>query len=463
MKVTRTLFANAPKELAAICKAAGFLRADIWRRYGALGNAGMSASAIRTDIINNKYYEALYLDGTIRAETTKDIVNDILTYKAAARLKVRQAIAKRTNVEQERKRLFTLLKADDWLADSYLHRMMRKHFRHGQSSVANQFIIRSDKFQTEAIDGKIVIKIKIAKKYGENIVLTTTTSGKNVTLAGCNLRIIVKGHVTEIHYVTDKGVGRACGEQVLGIDKGYTEAFTDSDGDRHGASFGKVMTAYSDKVAVTGKQRNKLHALEKKHREAGRIAKADRIKKCNLGRKKICARKETTQKRLRTIAYQSAHSIVDKASVVASEDLTAVIASKHQWKRFNRRMSSWAKGVLAEALDSVCEQRDAKHVLVNGAYTSQMDSITGLLEGKRDGDKFYRENGDVLQADHNAALNVLARLDDREISRFTPYKEVRRILLARSPAQLNVNRLELGDKSRQPSADKSYTQLRATI
>jgi hypothetical protein len=41
-------------------------------------------------------------------------------------------------------------------------------------------------------------------------------------------------------------------------------------------------------------------------------------------------------------------------------------------------------------------QRNASHELVNGAYTSQTDSLTGLLEGKRDGDKFYRVNGDVL-------------------------------------------------------------------
>ena len=141
--------------------------------------------------------------------------------------------------------------------------------------------------------------------------------------------------------------------------------------------------------------------------------------------------------------------------MVASEDLTLPIAAKQQWKQYNRRMSAWAKGVLAEALDSVCEQRKARHELVCGAYTSQMDSTTGLLHGKRVGDKFYRENGDVLQADHNAALNVLARLDDGEIARFTPHKEVRRILLSRSPAQLSVNRLELGAKARQPSADKS--------
>ncbi|QXX76735.1 hypothetical protein [Methylovirgula sp. HY1] len=458
MKVTRTIIADVPQHLAAICKATGYICADLWRRYGALGTVGISPVAIRSEVVEKKLYDGLAIDGSIRAETTKDIINDILTYKAAAKLLVRRAIAKRTSDESERKRLYTLLKRDEWLSDPLLHRQMRKHFRHGKSSVANQFVVRSDKFATEVVNGNLIITIRIAKKYGNDVVLTTTTSGKNVDLTGSNLRIVVKDGFTEIHYATEKGAGRQCGDQELGIDKGYTEAFTDSDGEHHGVAFGKVMTEYSDKASATGKQRNKLHALEKKHREAGNIAKANRIRKNNLGRKKIDARRETAQKQLRTIAYQAAHSIVDKAAVVASEDLTAVIASKHQWKRFNRRMSAWAKGVLAEALDSVCEQRNARHTLVNGAYTSQMDSTNGLLEGKREGDKFYRVNGDVLQADHNAAVNVLARLDDREISRFTPYQEVRRILLARSPAQLSVMGLELGI-TLQPSADKSYAQL----
>lgn len=144
---------------------------------------------------------------------------------------------------------------------------------------------------------------------------------------------------------------------------------------------------------------------------------------------------------------------------MVSKDLTSPIAAKQNWKRFNRRMSGWAKGVLAQSLEEVVLQRKADHVLVNGAYTSQMDSTNGLLEGKRVGDRFYRANGDVLQADHNAALNVLARLDDAKISRYTPYREVRRILLARSPAQLSVNRLELGAQARQPSADKPLIRL----
>jgi hypothetical protein len=81
-----------------------------------------------------------------------------------------------------------------------------------------------------------------------------------------------------------------------------------------------------------------------------------------------------------------------------SEELTVPIKRKQQWKKFNRTMRSWAKGALAkgalaDALDSVCLQRQASHVLVNAPYTSRMDSVTGLLKGKRVEDKFYRENG----------------------------------------------------------------------
>jgi len=455
MKVTRTLQADVPPALAGVCKVMGFVRADIWRRYGALGTVGKNANAIRKEISAAVLYDSLPVDGTIRAETTKDIVNDILLYKAAAMVKVRQAVAARTQDATERKGMYSALKTNEWLGDNFLHRQVRKHFRHGKSRVANQFVVRSDKHTCAVVEGKLVVTIKVAQKFGGHIELITTTSGKNVDLTGSNLRIVVKDGFTEIHYAAEKGAGRACGDQVIGIDKGYTEAFTDSDGTAHGMGFGLVLSRYSDATAATGKGRNKLHAIEKKHRAAGRESKADRIKHCNLGRKKIDARKERVQKQLRTLAFQAAHGIVDKAAVVASEDLTSPIAAKQQWRRYNRRMGAWAKGVLAEALDSVCMQRKASHVLVCGAYTSQMDSNTGLLQGKRVGDKFYRENGDVLQADHNAALNVLARLDDPDISRFTPYRDVRRILLARSPAQLSVNRLELGVKARQPSADKS--------
>jgi len=460
--VTRTLYATPSSlpALRAVCDVMAFVRADLWRRYGALGTVGKSAADIRREVTAGGWYANLAVDGTIRAETTKNVVNDILTYKAAACAKVRQAIAKRAPNEDERKRMFALPRADKWLEDRYLHRMMRKHFRHGVSRCDNQFVVRADKHESCIVGGRFTVTIRIAKQYGEPIVLTTTSSGKNVDLTGCNLRVILKGDSVEIHYATEKTEARPCGTAGIGVDKGYTEAFTDSDGAHHGGKFGDVLTAYSDQVSRTGRARNYLHTLEKKHRAAGRTAKADRMKANNLGRTKLEARRERTRKRLRTIAYQAAHTIVDKAAVVGSEDLTAPIRGKVQWRKYNRRMSAWAKGVLAKALEEVCTQRGATHVVVNAAYTSQMDSFTGLLEGRRAGDKFYRANGDVLQADFNAARNVRARIHDREITRYMPHQQVKAILLARSSGATERHEASVGRRRpRQRSADKSTAQL----
>jgi hypothetical protein len=133
VNITRILQADVPDGLAAMCKTMGFIRADIWRRYGALGNVGKSAADSRKNSTEGAYYAKLGVDGTIRAETTKDIGNDILTSKEAGLNLVRKSVAARTLDKGERKRTYTLLRKDQWLQDNFLHRQMRKHFKHGRS------------------------------------------------------------------------------------------------------------------------------------------------------------------------------------------------------------------------------------------------------------------------------------------------------------------------------------------
>lgn len=90
-------------------------------------------------------------------------------------------------------------------------------------------------------------------------------------------------------------------------------------------------------------------------------------------------------------------------------------------------MSGWAKGSLTGALKTVFLQRGVYHDDVNAAYTSQ----TKRLEGTRKGDRFTGVDGVVLQADENAALNILDRFYDTQISRYATKEEVKRILLGR--------------------------------
>ena len=118
---------------------------------------------------------------------------------------------------------------------------MRKHFRHGQFHNGNQFTVRSDKHTETIVDGRMVITIRIAPKHDEDIRLVTNTSVEGFDLAGKNLRIVLRDSFVEIHYAFDKGPGRKVGSKVIGVDKGYTGALTDSDGHFHGCKFGKIL------------------------------------------------------------------------------------------------------------------------------------------------------------------------------------------------------------------------------
>ena len=111
--------------------------------------------------------------------------------------------------------------------------------------------------------------------------------------------------------------------------------------------------------------------------------------------------------------YQSVHQLVDKAQIIVAEDLTSPIASKRFGKNVTRRLSAWTKGVIATALDTVSRRRGSSVILVNSAYTSQMDSRYGIILGKHSGDSFHCFDGVVLQTNENAARNVFTRLKIR--------------------------------------------------
>ena len=123
---------------------------------------------------------------------------------------------------------------------------------------------------------------------------------------------------------------------------------------------------------------------------------------------------------------------MDKAGTLACEDLSASMKSApYRHRDTNRRLNGWVKGVMADTLTSISRRRGSALVLVNPAYTSQIDSRTGLLQGKRQWDRFYCLDG-VLDADTNAACNILARLYDEEITLYMPYRDVRALLAERT-------------------------------
>jgi len=416
-------------ELALQAKMLGKIRKEVWHRFGSINGVGSNHRKIRTEWVSSRDF--LPLPAKAWKETLRDVLDDISLYESSAKNKVRKDIWQHTNDEAEQKRLFGLLKYNGWVNDSYLLRKMRKYKKHGKTNVCNQIVLEYGVYgQFTGKNGNTWLKVPSFTR-GKPVCVPLNS---NIKLKG-SLRLILQEGVVYVHYSIDQKRFEDCGNQVIGVDKGYSEAFADSEGNFYGEDFGKVLTEDTEKRNKRGKARNKLYQIAKK-----KPHKAKHILKFNLGTKKLERNNKKQQELIRNTAFQSAHAIVDIAKEVRAEDLSGPIVNITKWKKFNRTMSGWAKGSLAEALESVTKARGSCLRLVNCAYTSQIDSNTGLLEGKRVGDKFYHVNGDVSHADTNAAVNIKHRGDDTEITLYTPYKEVKKILLNRLAANGGVSK-----------------------
>jgi IS605 OrfB family transposase len=138
------------------------------------------------------------------------------------------------------------------------------------------------------------------------------------------------------------------------------------------------------------------------------------------------------RQKIRAKIFAAAHAIFDKAHSIVVEDLTHVIRGYDRGRTMNRRLASWIKGLIQQAIESVSRRRGASVNLVNAAYTSQWLPNCSAF-GKRIGEFIYCPLGKgVFVVDHIAAVNVLQRKNDTGISRYLNYREVKKILDERS-------------------------------
>jgi IS605 OrfB family transposase len=399
----------------------GNIRTNIWHDFGSINGLEVKSDRqIRDKWLKEKRQFKVLANAW--KETLRDSFGDIKAYREAAKEKVRKIIYKNINKPIE---FYKLLKSEQWISNNYLRRLMRKHWKHGRNHTNNQIIVRSDNYTTFQQGGRAWIKIPSLQK-GKRIAIPLNTT---IEPSG-TLRLILNEGIVAVHYTIDIQETKNCGNATIGIDKGYTEVFIDSDGIEYGKGLGKILTKKSDQLKQKYQKRNKLKAIANK-----KSHKKQNIIKNNLGRKKLNRQANKTKSKVQDVIYQATHQLVNKAKFIAAEDLTSPIVGKRFGKNVSRRLSAWTKGIIATALDTVSRRRCSSVILVNSAYTSQMDSRYGILKGKRRGDSFHCFDGAVLQADENAARNVLARLHDPEIDRWTPYQKVKSILLERTERQ----------------------------
>ncbi len=263
---------DALKEQARLL---GKLRSEIWQRFGSIKGVALSHRKIRDGWVKTRNFSPLAAKAW--KETLRDAMDDIKLYEAAAKEKVRKRISQRFK-GKEAKAYFTLLKYNQWVGDSLLSRWMRRDKKHGRNHTHHQIIVESGVYtQFTGKDGKTWLKIPSLIK-GKRICIPLNS---HVFLTG-TLRLILRHDVIEVHYTVDRKKQSSCGKKTLGIDKGYTEVFADSEGDFHGIGFNQHLTKASESRMKKNQARNKLFQIAKK----ASPAKRERIERHNLGTKK---------------------------------------------------------------------------------------------------------------------------------------------------------------------------------
>ena len=426
-------------ELALIAKRLGILRKIIWHQFSSdpkkLNDRKIRDIWLREKENGTNLYPKIIdqLPARLWKETVRDTIGNINAYFEAGFTEAIKILYKKYGKKQG-KVLAKQLKAD-YKMNNELHRLIRKLVPKGYSKADNIICLDENCYNFVDNESKIIQVMGLALKKRLSIPMTTKNKPKGNFMiilkdGRCEFRVYHKYQVTNI----EKPI------KAIGVDKGYTEVFTDNTGERHGEGFGKLLTKKSDFLDEKYKNRNKLFAIMKKAREAGNLKKANNIKTNNLGNKKLDKQKEIMKIELKEKIYSAAKILAQKASIIAIKDLTFKTKSKGKFKKVNRRLSSWIKGVIDEAIIKYCFIYSTKLVYVNAAYTSQGDSrYDCALMGTRIGDSFIGFDEVVLDADINAAINILARLYDSEINLYTSAEKVKEILIHRAEAVLSAS------------------------
>ena len=164
---------------------------------------------------------------------------------------------------------------------------------------------------------------------------------------------------------------------VIGIDLGYTEMMATSEQELLGTDLGQYFSAISDKRRKNSEGRNRMHSLFRnllKKPNKDNLAKAERIRKHNLGRKKQRARYIRDIGVIKTIVNRELNLLFTRKTnpikQIVVEDLSARM-KVHFGKKWNRRLSGWMRGYLQERIRYKAKKHGIEVSEVNPAYSSR--------------------------------------------------------------------------------------------
>lgn len=384
-----------------------------------------------------------------------EAVSNIKSKWANTKNAIRTALRANENVtEEERHFIYYVLKADGLLhailtrtdyelpealklleiRSTYIHNLIRRYVRKYKKGIpysksANSFSIDRPMYKYYTQEGTNCIEItSTVPKQRIHFRL------KDLNRYGGTVQVVIKDDKVAFHHHAETKVRKLTEEErAVGADKGHRTLLATSSGNLYGEKLNDLLNRETERLNSVNAKRNRIYAQIKKCEETGDIEKANRIRENNFGKKKYNRQKakfDATTKSTINLALNQFFK-TEKPSDVIQEDLSFVSWNKKFPKKTKRQLSRWIKGYVRERIEFKCEVWGVRHHKVNAAYTSQVCYLCKKF-GKRNGDIFTCEKCGGTHADINASRNVLDRWKDKEITLYTNYKTVKKILEARA-------------------------------
>jgi IS605 OrfB family transposase len=371
------------------------VRAGVWARFSGAKTAHLSKRQIRDRLMAENAPAAVGVPQRLWRATVEDTVDKVRAWQQSViATEVRPKIYARTHADgDERKRLLVLARTGRWREDRWLSRQCREAFASKRPRPRRSGRIVADNCSYD---------VQRDQQGRVWLAVMTPTRGHRLRLnLGPLPQELAPSSTIEISPV---GLGswqviaaypakRVCSTRprhqnltrIEGIDAGVSEVFTDSSGRRYGAGQYDRIAARAERDCARSRARNKLRAvrnrhLARAHAAAGTgdtaaaraaTARARRIERHNLGRKKMSAQRAHDRAVTKDAVYQAVHDLVDTTVHIVAEDLSRLRGKSKFGHTANRVYAAWQRSFLANALASVPSRRGSAVTLINPAYTSQ--------------------------------------------------------------------------------------------
>lgn len=335
---------------------------------------------------------------------------------------------------------------------SYLIKLLCRYTRLAKPKISKSIYLKSMQLDTgmyDLIDGNLSIQTN--KKHSRLKIKLRN----NVTIKKGNIRIVLnhEKNILQVHKLILVSQKENNYSNDVGLDKGYTKMLSSNSGKEYGIVLGELLNNASEYINQKNKIRNYYHSLirnlEQELKENSSLSKKEqkrikqkikRIKKHNLSKKAYTRQRNKDKEIIKSYVNHEIKRFIltEHPSRIVLEDLKFESTFNKKMKNFNRKMSLWIKGYIDERLNYYADIYNIQVVYVSAAYTSQFCAICGAKLTSRTGE--HKEIGNCpncgeIDANINAAENIKARLYDSEITLYTPYKKIEKILIDRCSKQ----------------------------